>query len=130
MMYSVGKLIHIARDGENKLGIGLLRNNRDSVEEMNESLIIAAADFKCCVDKNVGNVVVCGAYTAHEGVKLIKAVDSVNVGVYKTYAVAYIKGQLLLLFDADNIAGTGGCSLIYPVNKLLGFSCTFAADYK
>ena len=101
-----------------------------SVEEMNESLIIAAADFKCCIDKNVGNVVVCGAYTAHEGVKLIKTVDAVNVGVYKTYAVAYIKGQLLLLFDADDIAGTGGCSLIYPVNKLLGFSCTFAADYK
>ena len=46
---------------------------------MNESLIIAAADFKYLRRQNVGNVVVCSAYTAHEGVKLIKAVDSVNV---------------------------------------------------
>ena len=87
----------------------------DLCKESAKLLVISAADAKCCINKNIGNIMVSCADTCEEAVECIVTAYFIVVGRCKSYTVSNVCCKQGLLFNTDNVAV---CCLNSGVDKL------------
>lgn len=123
-------LLNILADGlgiegstYNKLNVFLCGKSVQPAEKLRELLGVLVADnLEEIIDKNMGDIIVAGVKTADEAsYKLIRA-DAVRTCLDKASLIGNIEGELLLLFDANDIAVLTGDCLPNQLNKALGLS--------
>ena len=85
MLRKLGKLVYLCKEGS-------------------KLFVISAADTECCINKNIGDIVVSCADTCEEAVECIVTAYFIVIGRRESCTVCDVESKKRLLFNADNVA--------------------------
>ena len=129
-VYSFGKIFFFAGSGKSHLYIEFIAKAAKLVGHFCKCVIVAAADFKGGVNKDVAYVIVACNKAGKEAIKRVKVRNVIFVNVNKANLVRKVKAKGVAAFDCYHAAAGGFYRFFNAVDKEFGFAGAFKAKYK
>ena len=127
---SFGKVLFFAGRGKGHFHIKFIAKTAKLIGHLCKGVIVAAADFKGGVYKNMAYVIVARNKSGKEAIKRIEIGNIIFVDVDKANLVSKVKAKSVAAFDCYNAAAGGFYRFFNAVNKVFGFAGAFKAKDK
>ena len=129
-MDSFGKIFFFAGSGEGHGDVGFVAKSLEFVGHFCECIVIAAADFEGCVNKDVADIVVACDKAGKESIEGIEIGNIIFVDIDETYVMAYVETKGCAAFDCYYAAVAGFYCFVDAVDEVFGLAGAFKAKDK
>ena len=122
----LGAILNSNGRGHNEINLGgdLIKLCKHSLESYN----VVANDLESRVNENIGDIGVGSKNTCDEAVESVCITNGIRICINKSCLICNIVDELITLLNANYVTLGFGNSIVYHLDKSLGFAGAFAAD--
>ena len=124
-MGSFGKILFFAGSGEGHGDVGIIAKSFEFIGHFCECIIVTAADFEGCINKDVADIVVACDKAGKETVERVEIGNIVFIDIDKTNIVAEVKTKGCASFNGYYAAVAGFYCFVDAVDEIFGFAGAF-----
>ena len=121
-MDSFRKIFFFAGCGEGHGNVGIVAKSLEFVGHFCECIVVTAANFESCVNKDVADVVVACDKAGKESIEGIEIGNIIFIDIDETYVMAYIETKSCTAFDCYYATFAGFNSFFNVVDEVFGFA--------